>query len=67
MAGRLESTEGSGGFLLGIKPDIVSQMKALVRLVLDMKLTRDALDGRQDYANCDEVLTLSRVDASVCW
>lgn len=35
-----------GGYLLHMQPGIVSQMQALVRLILDMKLARDAVDGR---------------------
>lgn len=65
IAGRPDSREDSGGFLLGIKPDIVFEMKALVRLILDMKLARDALDGRQVYAACDEMFIISPTDTSV--
>ena len=48
MAARTDwrDSDGGGGFLLGMKPDILPQMEALVRLILDMKLARDALDGR---------------------
>lgn len=38
--------EGTGGYLLHVQPALVPQMKALVRLILDMKLARDAVDGR---------------------
>lgn len=38
--------EGEGGYLLHVQPAIVPQMQALVRLILDMKLARDAVDGR---------------------
>ncbi|CAM9901194.1 unnamed protein product, partial [Scytosiphon promiscuus] len=31
-----------------MQPGIVSQMQALVRLILDMKLSRDAIDGRSE-------------------
>lgn len=36
----------SGGYLLSLQPDIFLEMRALVRLILDMKMARDALDGR---------------------
>eukprot|EP00752_Nemacystus_decipiens_P006992 g6271.t1 len=40
--------EGEGGYLLHVQPPIVPQMQALVRLILDMKLARDAVDGRSE-------------------
>lgn len=36
-----------GGYLLHVQPPVVQQMQALVRLILDMKLARDELDGRR--------------------
>lgn len=41
---------GDGGYLLSVQPDIYPQMEALVRLILDMKTTRDAADGRRAAA-----------------
>ena len=41
-----EAELAAGGYLLHVQPPIVSQMQALVRLILDMKLARDAVDGR---------------------
>lgn len=43
---RDDAEEGEGGYLLHVQPSIVPQMQALVRLILDMKLARDAVDGR---------------------
>ena len=50
IAARTDSRDssGGGGFSLDVKPDIFPQMEALVRLILDMKLARDALDGRRE-------------------
>lgn len=49
-AARSESSDdasgGEGGYLLHVQPTIVPQMQALVRLILDMKLARDEVDGR---------------------
>eukprot|EP00903_Cladosiphon_okamuranus_P006970 g6784.t1 len=45
---RDDAAEGQGGYLLHVQPAIVPQMQALVRLILDMKLARDALDGRSE-------------------
>lgn len=36
---------GDGRYLLGLQPDVFSEMRALVRLILDMKTERDTLRG----------------------
>lgn len=36
---------GDGSYLLGIQPDVFSEMSALARLILDMKAERDAQRG----------------------
>lgn len=47
IAARSESRDDeAGGYLLHVQPAIVPQMQALVRLILDMKLARDLVDGR---------------------
>lgn len=43
-----DTTQGSEhGYLLGIKPGLVAEMKGLVRLILHMKVKRDRQDGRR--------------------
>lgn len=36
---------GDGSYLLGLQPDVFSEMRALARLILDMKTERDTLRG----------------------
>ena len=42
-----DEDEGEGGYVLSVQPDIYPEMEALVRLILDMKVARDTLDGRR--------------------
>lgn len=54
-AARAEArNETEGGYLLHTQPGVVPQMQALVRLILDMKLARDAVDGRREGGGVGE-------------
>lgn len=46
--GEEDGSGNNGSYLLHMQPGIVSHMQAIVRLILDMKLARDAVDGRCD-------------------
>ncbi|CAM9847215.1 unnamed protein product [Pylaiella littoralis] len=50
-----------GGYLLHVRPAILPQMQALVRLILDMKLARDALDGRSETTEQVWILHTSNI------